>query len=131
MFGEGVQWQEHWGGIVVDYDGGNVSLCSVQEALEQTAYVHVPLATCSALKVEFEIGIGLRILAHVIQSLGGKRRTAQVSVQDHARRVDYGSQRILQGARQPSLYGSFEAAQGKVKLRIVQLPCDDRLPQAV
>ncbi len=60
-----------------------------EELLEQPVNVDVALPALAGRQIEFEIGIGARRGADVIERSGSQRRASQIGVQDHAGGVDH------------------------------------------
>src|SRR5579863_5116616 len=82
------QNQKNCSGVVVDHDGGFGS----GQAREQTRGVDVASTARARLQIVFQVGVMGCGSTNVVGGFGGKRRAAEIGVQDHSGGVDDGPQ---------------------------------------
>ena len=67
-FGQRVERQQHGSGVVVDHDGRDFALGSVEQLRKQPIDVDVALAALAGIEIELEIRVSLRNFDRTFQS---------------------------------------------------------------
>ena len=90
-----------------------------EKLLEQAIHMDVALPALAGCEVEFEIGIGARRGADVIERTRSQRRASEIGVQDHAGGVDERPQRVTQRLAELAFDCCGQAAEREIQRFLV------------